>query len=75
MLLGRRAGLAVFSVIGAQTALDAGAGPAVAVLMGTMTATFGGLIRDVVCTETPLILQARDLRHGRGGRGRLAGRQ
>ena len=25
--------------------------------MGTMTATFGGLIRDVVCTETPLLLR------------------
>jgi uncharacterized membrane protein YeiH len=25
--------------------------------MGTMTATFGGLIRDVVCMETPLILK------------------
>ena len=50
-------GLAVFSVLGAQTALDAGTGPAVAVLMGAMTATFGGLIRDVVCTETPLILK------------------
>ena len=25
--------------------------------MGSMTATFGGLIRDVVCTETPLILK------------------
>ena len=25
--------------------------------MGTMTATFGGLIRDVVCTETPLLLK------------------
>ncbi len=50
-------GMAVFAVIGARTALDAGAGPAVAVLMGTMTATFGGLIRDVVCTETPLLLK------------------
>jgi uncharacterized membrane protein YeiH len=50
-------GLAVFSVLGAQTALDAGTGPAVAVLLGGMTATFGGLIRDVVCTETPLILK------------------
>ena len=58
----------MFCVSGARTALDAGAGPAVAVLMGTMTATFGGLIRDVVCTETPLHAQARDLRHG--GRGR-----
>jgi uncharacterized membrane protein YeiH len=50
-------GLAVFSVLGAQTALDAGAGAGVAILMGTMTATFGGLIRDVVCAETPLLLR------------------
>ena len=50
-------GMALFCVLGARTALDAGAGPAVAVLMGTMTATFGGLIRDVVCTETPLLLK------------------
>ena len=50
-------GMAVFCVLGARTALDAGAGPEVAVLMGTMTATFGGLIRDVVCTETPLLLK------------------
>lgn len=50
-------GLATFAVIGAQTALQAGAGPAVSVLMGTMTATFGGLIRDVACLEIPLILR------------------
>ena len=50
-------GMAVFCVLGARTALDAGAGSAVAVLMGTMTATLGGLIRDVVCTETPLLLK------------------
>ena len=50
-------GMALFCVLGARTALVCGAGPEVAVLMGTMTATFGGLIRDVVCTETPLLLQ------------------
>jgi uncharacterized membrane protein YeiH len=50
-------GMAVFCVLSARTALDAGAGPEFAVLMGTMTATFGGLIRDVVCTETPLLLK------------------
>jgi uncharacterized membrane protein YeiH len=49
-------GLAAFAVTGAQTALQAGAGNMVAGLMGTMTATFGGLIRDLVCHETPLIL-------------------
>lgn len=50
-------GMAVFCALGARTALDSGAGPTVAVLMGTMSATFGGLIRDVVCTETPLLLR------------------
>lgn len=51
------AGLAVFCVIGAETALEAGAPPAVAILMGVMTATFGGLVRDVLCAEVPLILR------------------
>lgn len=50
-------GLATFSVIGAQRALDAGAEAVVAVLMGAITATFGGLIRDIACAETPLILR------------------
>ena len=50
-------GLALFSVTGAKVALAVGAPPAVAVLMGVMSATFGGLIRDVVCNATPLILR------------------
>ncbi len=49
-------GLALFSVLGAQIALLAGTGPLVAIVMGVMTATMGGLIRDVVCGERPLIL-------------------
>lgn len=50
-------GLATFCVVGAQVALGAGAPPVVAVLMGIMTATFGGIMRDVLCAEIPLILQ------------------
>ena len=49
-------GLATFSVVGAQIALTAGAPLAVSVLMGVMTATFGGIIRDVLCGEVPIIL-------------------
>lgn len=51
------AGMAVFAVLGAEAALRAGAASWVAVLMGVMTASFGGLIRDVVCGEIPLILR------------------
>jgi len=50
-------GLAVFCVGGAEVALSAGASALVAVLMGVMTATFGGILRDVLCAEVPLILR------------------
>jgi uncharacterized membrane protein YeiH len=53
-------GLALFSVLGARIALLAGTGPLVAIVMGVMTAAMGGLIRDVVCGERPLIL-AREI--------------
>jgi uncharacterized membrane protein YeiH len=49
-------GLALFAVTGAEKALLAGAGPVVAVTMGVMTATFGGIIRDILGSETPVIL-------------------
>ncbi|MEJ2016185.1 MAG: trimeric intracellular cation channel family protein [Limibacillus sp.] len=50
-------GLAAFCVLGAELARRAGADPLIAVVMGMMTATFGGLIRDVLCQELPLILR------------------
>lgn len=50
-------GLALFCALGAETALLWGVPASVAVLMGTMTATFGGLIRDIVCAEVPLVLR------------------
>jgi len=50
-------GIAAYCVMGAEVALRAGANELVAVVMGVMTATFGGLARDVVCNETPLILR------------------
>ncbi len=49
-------GLATFCVGGAQVALSVGTPAVVAVLMGVMTATFGGVIRDILCGEVPLIL-------------------
>jgi uncharacterized membrane protein YeiH len=51
------AGLALFCVVGADKALDAGTGPFIAVAMGVMTATFGGVIRDILGGESPLILR------------------
>lgn len=50
------AGLALFAVTGTERALGAGASPLIAVLMGVVTATFGGIIRDILGGESPAIL-------------------
>lgn len=50
-------GLAVFSVLGAQAALAAEAPAVIAIFMGAVTATFGGIVRDVLLNEPPLILK------------------
>lgn len=50
-------GLALYAVVGAEIALLAGASPWAAVLLGVVTATFGGIVRDVICNELPLILR------------------
>ncbi|NMJ44168.1 trimeric intracellular cation channel family protein [Roseomonas sp. JC162] len=50
-------GLGLFAVLGAEVAQRAGATPWVAVLMGTITATAGGMLRDIICAEMPLILR------------------
>lgn len=50
------AGLALFAVLGTAIADSAGLNGLTAIVMGIMTATFGGLLRDVVCNEQPLIL-------------------
>src|SRR3954454_7295057 len=49
-------GLALFAVTGAEKAAQAGADAAVAVAMGVITATFGGIVRDLLGGETPVIL-------------------
>ena len=46
-------GLGLFTASGTQVALQAGMPALVAVLMGVMTAVFGGVLRDVVCNEIP----------------------
>jgi len=46
-------GLGLFTAGGAQIALDMQQPAIVAVLMGMVTAVFGGVLRDIVCNEIP----------------------
>jgi uncharacterized membrane protein YeiH len=48
-------GLALFAVLGAEKAL--GHGPVVAATMGVVTAVMGGMIRDILGGESPVILR------------------
>ena len=46
-------GLGLFTAGGTQIALASGMPSIVAVLMGMVTAVFGGVLRDIVCNEIP----------------------
>lgn len=48
-------GLGLFTVLGIQKTLDAGLSTVVAIMMGIVTAVFGGVIRDVLANRTPII--------------------
>ena len=50
-------GLAIFTALGSAIALEATDSKSVAMLMGVMTGTAGGMIRDVLSAEIPLILR------------------
>ena len=50
-------GLGVFTLIGREKGLEFGLSPVVCVILGTLTATFGGVIRDILCNEIPVLFR------------------
>ena len=50
-------GLGVFTLIGLEKGINIGLHPVICVSLGTMTACFGGVIRDILCTEIPVIFR------------------
>lgn len=51
-------GLGVFAALGALKGFDSGLGPIGVVMMGTMTAVGGGVIRDILVSEIPAVLNS-----------------
>lgn len=51
-------GLAFFAVAGTEKALVHGLGPVMAALLGMLTGIGGGMLRDVLVTEIPVVLRA-----------------
>lgn len=54
-------GLALFSVVGTQAALQLNAPWLVATAMGVITGVVGGVLRDILCNEVPLIMRPGEL--------------
>lgn len=50
-------GMAAYAVMGAAKALDAGAPAVPAVMLGAVTASFGGVIRDILANEPSVLLR------------------
>lgn len=57
-LVADAAGLATFGVAGTLVSLMVGAPPLVASFMGVMTGTMGGIFRDVLCNEQPVVFSS-----------------
>ncbi len=54
-------GLGLFAASGTHIALLEGASPLVATLMGVVSATFGGVIRDILVNEVPWVVSSYQL--------------
>ena len=50
-------GIAVFTLLGIQKTLTLELHPIFAILMGVISAVFGGVIRDTLCNDVPLIFR------------------
>jgi uncharacterized membrane protein YeiH len=61
LLVADALGLAFFTIGGTQIAEQSGLSGLLAVLMGTITGVVGGMVRDVLCAEIPLILRRGQL--------------
>lgn len=50
-------GIGLFTILGLQKTLGVGLSPVIALMMGIVSAVFGGVIRDVLTNEIPLIFR------------------
>ncbi len=48
-------GIGLFTMVGIEKGLTADLMPVMCIILGTITASFGGVIRDILCNEIPVI--------------------
>ncbi len=50
-------GIGLYTLIGVEKGVEAGLLPIMCIALGTITASFGGVIRDILCNEIPVIFR------------------
>ncbi len=50
-------GLGIFTITGVEMGIQNGLNPIISITLGAMTGTFGGVIRDILCNEIPVIFR------------------
>ena len=61
LLLPDAVGMALFTMVGANAAIESGATWFVAALLGTITGTFGGVLGDILCNDIPTLFRPAPL--------------
>ena len=61
LLLFDSIGIGLYTVVGIEKGLMAGLHPIICISLGTMTACFGGVIRDILCNEIPVIFRRKEI--------------
>lgn len=54
-------GIGLYTVVGIEKGLAVGLHPIICISLGTMTACFGGVIRDILCNEIPVIFRRKEI--------------
>lgn len=50
-------GIGIFTIIGIEKGINTNLSPIICILLGTITACFGGVTRDILCNEIPVIFR------------------
>lgn len=54
-------GLGIFTITGVETGIENDLAPIISIALGGMTGAFGGVIRDILCNEIPVIFRKAEI--------------
>lgn len=54
-------GIGLYTMVGIEKGLNIGLLPIMCIALGTITACFGGVIRDILCNEIPVIFRRKEI--------------